>query len=81
MIKWNCSFNIPDSSIQCAEAHIKILSYENINDHSNVNVLMFNKDEDVVIKEYTKEFQRTFDNEDEIYEELIKDFEDAEIVS
>jgi hypothetical protein len=81
MIKWNCNFNIPDSTVQLAEAFIKVVDYKNINTHSTVNVSITDESEDVMIKEYTKEFDRTFENVDEIYEELLLEYENAEIIS
>jgi hemerythrin len=81
MIKWNSNFNIPDSTVQLAEAFIKVVDYKNINNHSTVHVSITDEIGDVMIKEYTKEFDRTFENVDEIYEELLLDYEDAEIIS
>jgi hypothetical protein len=81
MIKWNSNFNIPDSTVQLAEAFIKVVDYKNINNHSIVNVSITDEIGDVVIKEYTKEFDRTFENVDEIYEELLLDYENSEIIS
>lgn len=80
MIKWNCAFNIPDSTVQLAEAYIKVTDYKNINDHSTVNVIITDETENVIVKEYTQEFNRTFDNVDEIYEEIILDYENSQIV-
>lgn len=80
MIKWNCSFNIPDSTIQVAEAFIKVVDYQNINNHSTVNIIMTDETGDILIKEYVKEYSRTFANTDEIYEELLLDYENAEII-
>jgi hypothetical protein len=81
MIKWNSNFNIVDSTIQLAEAFVKVVDYKNINNHSTVNVSIADESGNVIIKEYTKEFARTFENVDEIYEELLLDYEDAEIIS
>jgi len=81
MIKWNCAFNIPDSTVQLAEAYIKVTDYKNINDHSTVNVIITDETENVTVKEYTQEFNRTFENVDEIYEEILLDYENAEILT
>lgn len=77
MIKWNCNFNIPDSTVQLAEAFVKVVEYKNINNHSTVDVLITDESGEVVVKEYTKEFNRTFENVDEIYEVLTGDYKDA----
>jgi hypothetical protein len=80
MIKWNCNFNIPDSTVQLAEAFVKVVEYKNINNHSTVDVIITDESGEVVVKEYTQEFDRTFENVDEIYEVLVEEFEDAVIV-
>jgi hypothetical protein len=80
MIKWYCNFNIQDSTVQLPEAFVRVVSYKNINDHSSVNVMICNEDETIIVKEYTKTYDRIFNNVEEVYEELIKDFFDAEII-
>jgi hypothetical protein len=80
MIKWNCNFNIPDSTVQLAEAFVKVVEYKNINNHSTVDVIITDESGEVVVKEYTQEFDRTFENVDEIYEVLVEEFEDAVIL-
>jgi hypothetical protein len=77
MIKWNCAFNIPDSTIQLAEAFVKVVEYKNINNHSTVDVIITDGSGEIIVKEYTQEFNRTFENLDEIYEVLIGEFENA----
>jgi hypothetical protein len=81
MIKWNCNFNIADSTIQLAEAFVKVVDYENINDHSIVNIIITDVTGEILVKEYSKEYSRTFLNNNEIYEELLLDYENAEIVN
>ena len=80
MIKWNCAFNIPDSTVQLAEAFVKVVEYKNINNHSTVDVIITDESGEIVEKEYTQEFDRTFENVDEIYEVLVEDFEDAVVI-
>jgi hypothetical protein len=80
MIKWNCAFNIPDSTVQLAEAFVKVVEYKNINNHSTVDVIITDESGEIVAKEYTQEFDRTFENVDEIYEVLVEDFEDAVVI-
>lgn len=81
MIKWKCNFNIPDSTVQLAEAFVKVVEYKNINNHSTVDVIITDESGEIVVKEYTQEFLRTFENVDEIYEVLIEEFENAAIIS
>lgn len=81
MIKWNCNFNIADSTIQLAEAFVKVVDYKNINTHSIVNIIITDVTGEILVKEYSQEFQRTFENVDEIYEELLLDYENVEIVN
>ena len=81
MIKWNCAFNIPDSTVQLAEAFVRVVEHKNINNHSTVDVIITDESGEIVAKEYTQEFDRTFENVDEIYEELLLDYENAEIIS
>lgn len=80
MIKWNCAFNIPDSTIQVSEAFIKVVDYKNINDHSTVNLIITDDTGNVIIKEYSQEFNRTFDNVDEIYEIVLNEFDNSSLV-
>ena len=81
MIKWNCNFSIPDSTIQVDVAFIKVMNYKNVNDNSIVDVIITDETGNISIKEYSKEYTRTFSNIDEIYEELIKDYENVEIIN
>jgi hypothetical protein len=81
MIKWNCNFNIAESTIQLAEAFVKVVDYENINDHSIVNIIITDVTGEILVKEYSKEYSRTFLNNNEIYEELLLDYENVEIVN
>ncbi len=80
MIKWNCNFNIPDSTIQLNTAFIKVVDYKNINDYSIVDIVITDETGNTTIKEYSKEYTRTVENIDEIYEKLLLDYENVEIV-
>ena len=80
MIKWKCAFNIPDSTIQVSEAFIKVVDYKNINDHSIVSFIITDDTGNVIIKEYTQEFDRTFENLDEIYEIVLNEFDNSSLV-
>ena len=54
MIKWNCNFNIPDATVQVAEAFIKVNEFNNVNDHCVVNISITGETEETSIKNYTK---------------------------
>jgi hypothetical protein len=79
MIKWNCAFNMPDSAVQLAVAHVTVTDYKNINNRSLVNVKITDETGELSVKDYTEEFARTFGNVDEIYEELQPLFTDSVI--
>jgi hypothetical protein len=80
MIKWECNFNIPDSTSQLDIAYVKIVDYKTINERTEVNLQICDVTGDIVVKEYQKEFHRTFQNTDELYEEIVKDYENSVIV-
>lgn len=81
MIRWDCNFNITDSTIQLSHAMIEVPQYKNVNGRSKVDVIITDESKEVVIRSYTREFDRTFANMDEVYEELVKDFSDAAIIA
>ena len=81
MIKWNCNFNIPDSTVQLSEAFVRVFDFTNANNHSEVNIQITDLSGEVIVKEYTQNFDRTFLNDKEIYEVIITEFQDSEIVS
>jgi len=80
MIIWNCAFNIPDSTMQVAEAYVRVVNYKNINAKAAVDVIVTGDTDDVIIKEYRQTFERNFNNEDEIYEELLPDYQPGTII-
>lgn len=80
MIKWNCAFNIPDSTIQISEAFIKVNEFNNVNDYCVVNISITGETEEILIKNYDKNYARKFSNEDEIYEELLKEFNNSVLI-
>ena len=80
MIKWNCAFNIPDSTIQLSEAYVKAIDFVNINQRCEVNIQITDLSGEVVVKEYMQNFDRTFVNDTEIYEEILSEFTDASII-
>ena len=80
MIEWNCNFNIENSIIQLDKAYIKVIDYVNINGRSEVNIQISDITGLSIVREYTETFDRTFNNDYEIYEELLLNYNDAEIV-
>jgi hypothetical protein len=80
MIKWNCNFNIPDSAIQLSGAYVNVTSYKNINDSSVVDISITDETGFVTVKQYSETFQRSFANVEEIYQELLYKFDNAELV-
>lgn len=79
MIIWNCNFNIPDSTVQLATGFIHVVSYENINSTAMANIKITDDTGNIIVKEYQKTFNKTFENIKEVYNELLLDFTDAEL--
>lgn len=88
MIKWYCNFNIPDSTVQLLEAFIKLVSYKNVNNTCVASFEIVTGEKlvsddivtDVVIKNYTSVYDKNCANEDEVYLEELKKYNDAEMV-
>jgi hypothetical protein len=81
MIEWNCNFALEDSSIQLGVAYIKVVEYININNRSEVSVQITDDSGEIIVKEYKKLYDRTFNNDKEIYEELLEDFQNSKIIA
>lgn len=81
LIKWECAFQIPDSTVQLAEAFVKIVEWKNINDNSEVFIVINDTTGEIIVKEYTKTYNKTFNNIEEVYQELLKDFNNAVVES
>lgn len=79
-IKWNSNFNIKDSVVQLAEAYIKIIRFQNLNDKAEIEFIITDFNEDVLAKKEIKIFERNFNNETEVYLELLNDFPNSEII-
>lgn len=80
MIKWNCNFNIPNSTVQLAEAFIKVVDYKNINNNSFVDIIISDETGNIIVKEYSQKFEKNFNNIDEVYEELLLLFENSKLI-
>ena len=81
MIKWDCNFTIENSTIQVSTAHIKINEFKNINDKCLVDIDILDEFENIIVKNYQKEYSKNYSNVDEIYEDLILDFSNSELYS
>lgn len=88
VIKWQSKFNIPDSTIQCAEVFIKVKNFKNIGETCKVQFEMTDGQKvqlneelvDLVVKSYEKTFDRVFNIVDEIYIAELESYMDAEII-
>jgi hypothetical protein len=80
MIKWNCNFQIPDSSTQLDVAVIVIESFKNIGNTCVVTFNLMNDLQEYIVKTYTKTFDQRFENEDSIYAVEVNQYQDSIIV-
>lgn len=80
MIKWNCNFNIPDAHTQLNECLIEVVDYVNGDGTSKASLKLTDISGETVVKEYEMEFEREFLSKQEIYQEILPEFEDAVIV-
>jgi hypothetical protein len=80
MIQWHCNFNLPDSIVQLDYAYIKVIEYLNINQRSEALIRISDYSGDVIIREYRQNFDRTFQNEIEIYEEIMAEFDNSILI-
>jgi hypothetical protein len=81
MIKWNCNFNIPNSSIQLDVAYITVTDYKVTDDYSIVSIMITDETKEIIVKEYIEKIQKIFNNIDEIYIDLLEQFSNSVIVS
>lgn len=75
MIKWECSFNIPEASVQVATALVKITSFETNGIDTSAIIQIFDETETTILKEYVRVFAQSFNSETEIYSELLKEYQ------
>ncbi len=80
MIKWECNFNIPDSSVQMSVCLIRVSKYVNYDNYSMVDIIITDKTGEIVAKEYIERIDRIFENEIQVYEFLLTQFDDSIIV-
>lgn len=80
MIKWNCNFNIEDSSVQVDIAYVIIEGFVNRTTNCKVNIKIVDESNQILIKQYDKIIEGIYNDEDEIYPVLLNDFENAEVV-
>lgn len=81
MIKWNSNFNIENSSIQLATAMIKILSFNNNESECNVDLLITDEDQTYTVKQTVVTISGNYTDIDSVYLEVVKLFENAELVA
>ena len=80
MIKWECNFNIPDSSVQISACLIRVSKYVNYDNYSMVDIIITDETGEIVAKEYVERIDRIFENEIQIYEFLLTKFDNSIIV-
>lgn len=80
MIKWNCNFQIPDSTIQVGVAYIVVESFENRVSNCKVKIKIVDDTQEILIKEEEKIIDGLYNDENEIYFILLPEYPDSEIV-
>lgn len=80
-IKWESNFNIPDATVQLATALVIVISYENTNTTAVATINITDETGEIIAKQYQQQFDKTFANIDEIYYEILPEFNPAVIVS
>ena len=80
MIKWQSNFEIQDSALQLGTAWVTVDSYETVDGVTTVQVKIADDTGENIAKQYAKTYDRTFANLQEIYAELVKDFDPAEVI-
>ena len=80
MIKYNANFQIEDASIQLGEAYVRVTAFTNKVNKSTANIAITDFTGDIIVKEYVKTFDKLFNDEEEIYLEMLPKFEGGEIV-
>jgi hypothetical protein len=79
-LKWNANFQIEDSTIQLGEAYIRVVTFQNVNSKCKVEYMITDDAEQALAKYVRKTYERNFANEAEVYEELLTEYENSEII-
>lgn len=79
MIKWPANFNIEGVTMQCAVAYVEVSSYKNVSGKCIADVIIYDELKQTPIKQYQKTFDSAFNNIEEVYSNLLLDFEGAEL--
>lgn len=79
-IKWNAGFQIEDSTVQLGEAFISVTRFENVDSKCNVEYIITDDTGTVLAKYVRKTYERTFANEAEVYNELLTEYPNSELV-
>lgn len=80
MIKWNCNFNIEDTTVQLGVALVEVVAFTNVNNTATADIIITDESKEIVVKQYTQKFSRSFRNVEEVYAELVKKFVDAVVM-
>lgn len=80
MIKWQSNFNIPDATVQLAVAYVKVLSFKNIGSTSIADIEISDESGNTIVKQYQQYFEKTFGSEEEVYLEILPEFNPAELI-
>lgn len=78
MIKWNCNFQIPNSTVQLAIVFIKINTFENAGNECNI-VLSFEDEQFNKIKDESLTIAGNYNTLSEIYIQLLGVYPNSEI--
>lgn len=79
MLKWNCDFQIPRSTIQLSIVFIKIISFENIETDCKIN-LSFEDEQFNQINTDDITIFGNYDKTSDIYKQLLNVYLNSEII-
>lgn len=79
-IKWDAGFQIEDSTVQLGEAFISLAKFQNVDSKCNVEYIITDVTGTVLAKYVRKTYDRTFANDAEVYNQLLTEFPNSELV-
>ena len=80
MIVWQSNFNITDATVQLAVAYVRVMSFKNVGASSIADIAITDDTGDVVVKQYRQSFAKTFQSVEDIYDEILPEFNPARVV-
>lgn len=80
MIKWNCNFNIDESTVQLDVALIRLLSNKIINDQTEIEILITDQTGNIVVKQIKQLIDTPINNVDAIYKYLLTQYLNSTII-